>query len=76
MKTEWQLRDERVAQIVELCVLDKDEDRVLLSKIDTLSAVGVEVAYTLLHRVNRDLATYWKERAESAEAFIQGGVTA
>ena len=75
MKTELQLRNERLAEIKSLCVLeDMDEHRVLLAQIESLSNLGIEVVHTLVRRVNCDLANYWRERADSAEAFIQGGV--
>lgn len=72
IKTDLMIRQERIKEIYDLCVLDSDEHRVLRQQLDSLPNLGIEVVHTLVHRVNMDVAQYWRQRAESAEAWISG----
>ena len=72
MKTDLQLRVERLSEIHRICELEGEEHRVTRSQLDSLSNLGIEVTHRLVVRARNDLIEYWRQRAESAEMFISG----
>lgn len=72
VKTEWQLRCEQVEDIIRVCGLEGDETRCIRAQLDSLTNLGIQVTHRLVMRADNGLASYWRQRAESAEMWITG----
>lgn len=71
MRTDLDERKDGIADIIRICGLDGDEHRVSRAQLESLTNLGIQLTRRLVMRADNGLAQYWRERAESAEAFIR-----
>lgn len=73
MITEMQKRREELDRIIEICGLDNAEATVLRNQLESFSCLAVSVTFRLIMRADNGLSSYWRKRAENAEAAHLGG---